>query len=276
MEPGGGAEVQRTNSVNLRDLLRIDVERTNSAILLDFLRVKQEECFRNDIGRSSGNIRSRQSLGDVLSLTKNTISNDGSILDAKIDEPSGSGGGSFGGSIMGSKKNWRGLRKRLKLRGGDSIPAPDVPVSRRSHRISLSELLQTNSNQGLDGGSSILYDSVGNADEEVVEEGAGESSGGGEEPVRMSLMALIAEADSAYIINGNELEEEKEKEEEGEEETGNLLKYNGCCVCMVRHKGAAFIPCGHTFCRICSRKIYVKRGNCPICNNLILDILDIF
>jgi TPR repeat protein len=49
-----------------------------------------------------------------------------------------------------------------------------------------------------------------------------------------------------------------------------------CCVCMVRHKGAAFIPCGHTFCRLCSRELWVSRGNCPLCNGFIQEILDIF
>ncbi|CAN1842000.1 hypothetical protein LINPERHAP1_LOCUS36700 [Linum perenne] len=36
---------------------------------------------------------------------------------------------------------------------------------------------------------------------------------------------------------------------------------------MVRHKGAALIPCGHTFCRLCSRELWVQRGNCPLNNN---------
>ncbi|TKY68635.1 E3 ubiquitin-protein ligase LUL4 [Spatholobus suberectus] len=70
-------------------------------------------------------------------------------------------------------------------------------------------------------------------------------------------------------------EEGDDEEKEGVEEVGGLVEYN-CCVCMVRHKGAAFIPCGHTFCRMCSREIWVSRGNCPLCNNLILEILDIF
>ncbi|CBI40815.3 unnamed protein product, partial [Vitis vinifera] len=56
---------------------------------------------------------------------------------------------------------------------------------------------------------------------------------------------------------------------------GGGIEYN-CCVCMVRHKGAAFIPCGHTFCRLCSRELWVSRGNCPLCNGFILEILDIF
>ncbi|GLT94061.1 hypothetical protein SLE2022_118220 [Rubroshorea leprosula] len=49
-----------------------------------------------------------------------------------------------------------------------------------------------------------------------------------------------------------------------------------CCVCMERKKGAALIPCGHTFCRVCSRELWVSRGSCPVCNRPILEILDIF
>lgn len=49
-----------------------------------------------------------------------------------------------------------------------------------------------------------------------------------------------------------------------------------CCVCMGRKKGAAFIPCGHTFCRVCSREMWLNRGSCPLCNRSILEILDIY
>lgn len=73
--------------------------------------------------------------------------------------------------------------------------------------------------------------------------------------------------------------EEEEEEEEGKLGSNRNKKDNivqNCCVCMVRRKGAAFIPCGHTFCRICSRELWISRGNCPICNGFILEILDIF
>lgn len=105
------------------------------------------------------------------------------------------------------------------------------------------------------------------------------------EPVRMSLMDLLEETDRQMGLVGSrytmsmgdddfeEEEEDAEEEEEGEEEGG--MEYN-CCVCMVRSKGAAFIPCGHTFCRLCSRELWVQRGNCPLCNGFILEILDIF
>lgn len=83
------------------------------------------------------------------------------------------------------------------------------------------------------------------------------SGNGGRPPWRVSLMRLLEETESR----------------EGEEEKGNDTV---CCVCMGRNKGAAFIPCGHTFCRVCSRELWLNRGSCPLCNRSIIEILDIF
>ncbi|KAI9107951.1 hypothetical protein K1719_020824 [Acacia pycnantha] len=114
---------------------------------------------------------------------------------------------------------------------------------------------------------------------------------GVDEPVRMSLtlMDLLEETDrqmgfDAQYSTGYEDDDEEvrkrikmEKEEdEDEEEESKWTVQENCCVCMVRHKGAAFIPCGHTFCRQCSRELWVSRGHCPLCNNVILEILDLF
>ncbi|KAK4731783.1 hypothetical protein R3W88_024771 [Solanum pinnatisectum] len=103
-------------------------------------------------------------------------------------------------------------------------------------------------------------------------------------------MALLTENDgdeSAYMIEDGDGDEEEDELDVAGIETGAIAvadvvsvgaggEYNNCCVCMVRHKGAAFIPCGHTFCRLCSRELWVQRGNCPLCNNFILEVLDIF
>lgn len=125
----------------------------------------------------------------------------------------------------------------------------------------------------------------GNGDEDE-EDGGGIPDLGppANQPLRMSLMDLLEETDRQAGISGptyrldDGLEEEEEEEDvEAEEKVEGVGKGEfSCCVCMVRHKGAAFIPCGHTFCRLCSRELFVQRGNCPICNNFILEILDIF
>ncbi|XP_004507659.1 uncharacterized protein [Cicer arietinum] len=78
----------------------------------------------------------------------------------------------------------------------------------------------------------------------------------GETPWRVSLMRLLEETEVETAV------------EEGNDSV--------CCVCMGRKKGAAFIPCGHTFCRVCSREMWLNRGSCPLCNRSVLEILDIF
>ncbi|KAI3680484.1 hypothetical protein L6452_35255 [Arctium lappa] len=78
-----------------------------------------------------------------------------------------------------------------------------------------------------------------------------------ESPGRMSLMRLLEETDDQ------------------DEKLGMGMDLV-CCVCMGRKKGAAFIPCGHTFCRVCSRELWLNRGTCPLCNRSITEILDIY
>ncbi|KAL8032913.1 hypothetical protein ABFX02_13G128400 [Erythranthe guttata] len=82
-------------------------------------------------------------------------------------------------------------------------------------------------------------------------------------PSRVSLMRLLEETD------GYDLEMRREGDGEGGCDSV-------CCVCMGRKRGAAFIPCGHTFCRVCSRELWLNRGTCPLCNRSILEILDIY
>ncbi|KAJ9176586.1 hypothetical protein P3X46_011882 [Hevea brasiliensis] len=121
------------------------------------------------------------------------------------------------------------------------------------------------------------------AEQEEEEEANGPADLGaaGAQPVRMSLMDLLEETDRQMGLEGSrytmEDEDECEEEEEEDDEDGAAdgIEHT-CCVCMIRHKGAAFIPCGHTFCRLCSRELWVQRGNCPLCNGFILEILDIF
>ncbi|KZV51229.1 hypothetical protein F511_05886 [Dorcoceras hygrometricum] len=99
------------------------------------------------------------------------------------------------------------------------------------------------------------------AAQDSVQEGSNQSPSL-ETPPRMSLMRLLEETDGR--------DEGRKVEEDG----GGWDP--ACCVCMGRNKGAAFIPCGHTFCRVCSRDLWLNRGTCPLCNGSILEILDIY
>ncbi|KAK9681475.1 hypothetical protein RND81_10G005400 [Saponaria officinalis] len=92
-------------------------------------------------------------------------------------------------------------------------------------------------------------------------------------PSRVSLMRLLEEtADGGEVERENKGGERKEGEEEEEEGGSERV----CCVCMGRKKGAALIPCGHTYCRHCSQQLWLQRGTCPLCNHRILEILHIF
>ncbi|KAI5061624.1 hypothetical protein GOP47_0024129 [Adiantum capillus-veneris] len=101
---------------------------------------------------------------------------------------------------------------------------------------------------------------------------------------RVSLMVLLHEEAAAAVesVDARDVVEEVgqqahavvPQEEEGLVGEEPLALF--CCVCMVRRKGAALIPCGHTFCRICSKQLFAGRGACPLCNNLIVQLLDIF
>ncbi|KAF5741270.1 zinc finger family protein [Tripterygium wilfordii] len=121
-------------------------------------------------------------------------------------------------------------------------------------------------------------------DSEGEEDNEAEEQSGAGQQVRMSLMDLLEENDRELGLEGStyrmgdeeeEFDDDDDYDEDVEEWGGGGVEYN-CCVCMVRHKGAAFIPCGHTFCRLCSRELFAQRGNCPLCNGFILEILDIF
>ncbi|KOM51411.1 hypothetical protein LR48_Vigan09g007000 [Vigna angularis] len=101
--------------------------------------------------------------------------------------------------------------------------------------------------------------------------------------VMMSLMDLLEETDremglegSRYILSDDEDFDEDADDDGGEDGDGGGSMEHTCCICMVTHKTASFIPCGHTFCKMCSRELMVSTRNCPLCNIFILEILEIF
>jgi hypothetical protein len=150
--------------------------------------------------------------------------------------------------------NWRPLRDRLWLRRAANASSTATSTSNR------------------------------HADEDASEEEEEESQAPA--AASMSLMALLEQTDSQW----DEDEEEEEgaggrssrigavasEDDEGQEEEESEERVRACCVCTVRHRGAAFIPCGHTFCRLCSRELLLARASCPLCNAFIHDILHIF
>ncbi|XP_020571479.1 TNF receptor-associated factor 6-like [Phalaenopsis equestris] len=98
-------------------------------------------------------------------------------------------------------------------------------------------------------------------------------------PMRVSLMTLLAIGDKLQVddstgddIAGGGVRSASAAAAAVEEEEEAAL----CSVCAVRRKGAAFIPCGHTFCRVCSRALSTGGRRCPVCNGGISDVLDIF
>ncbi|KAF8668687.1 hypothetical protein HU200_051870 [Digitaria exilis] len=103
-----------------------------------------------------------------------------------------------------------------------------------------------------------------------------------EDGERVSLMAALQEqserqwSDGAVAPREEKLElvvvEEDDTEAAGEEG----VVADCCCVCMAQAKDAAFVPCGHTLCRDCARKLLASRGLCPLCNAAIDGVLDIF
>ncbi|EOA17240.1 hypothetical protein CARUB_v10005514mg [Capsella rubella] len=195
------------------------------------------------------------------------------------------------------KTAWKLFRDKLRLKrtstgwiSSNPIPVLDSPirnVDSDSHRLNRLGYLLSNSetNRSSNGG-----------DEAAEREGRRRLStvlaGEREEvqPPRMSLMELLEDNDGQmYDVGEREavaVEVEAEAEVEGRNGgcgggeavgvTGTATVELSCCVCMIRSKGAAFIPCGHTFCRLCSRELWVQRGNCPLCNTTILQVLDIF
>ncbi|KAJ6837212.1 arabinogalactan protein 1 [Iris pallida] len=118
---------------------------------------------------------------------------------------------------------------------------------------------------------------------------AGSASSAAESPtpaaatttIRVSLMTLMELREGEEEERGGEEEPpaavaDVEVEEEEDDVAEEARRRDVCCVCMVRKKGAAFIPCGHTFCRLCSREMLAGRGNCPLCNAAIAEVLHIF
>ncbi|KAI3806154.1 hypothetical protein L1987_22047 [Smallanthus sonchifolius] len=192
-----------------------------------------------------------------------------------------------------SKNTWKMFREKFRLKLAGSVcttTASHVHITTDSNRtttrngatrLNSPPVNNTGNEPDTQTENVQIEPPVEEREQSLTEEGRGAGGEGEPTAVRMSLMSLLEVEGSAYLDGDDDEKEEGEEEAAAVEEGGGDgasggYKYNNCCVCMVRHKGAAFIPCGHTFCRLCSRELFVKRASCPLCNNLILEILDIF
>ncbi|XP_019450092.1 PREDICTED: uncharacterized protein LOC109352530 isoform X2 [Lupinus angustifolius] len=184
------------------------------------------------------------------------------------------------------------LRPQLSRRNSTTVPSQSEPYRRGrvvTFRDNFDDDDSDDERNQSEGRTMSAREAV--AAQEASEAAAAEAEMAAEEeeeerPMTMSLMDLLEETDremglegSRYILSDDEdFDEEDEDFDEDCDDDDNgegSMEYT-CCICMVKHKGSAFIPCGHTFCRMCSRELNVSRGNCPLCNNFILEILDIF
>ncbi|CAA7404724.1 unnamed protein product [Spirodela intermedia] len=271
--------------------------------LRDLLTVRQEEDLQPLCTYRSSSV----SLGTVLTFEKvksspagitratssaaNIPTGSRTLLDIIRDEQESSGARDYiiGSSNSVHRVNWRAFKDRLRIRRASNIWQSTGSGGRGvdNHPDDISPAESPSGNHPPEA-------SLPSSEEP---ETATEVPNGGPSPppIRMSLMALLEQTDShgdgpgvavSALLEADEDEEEEDteeaeeaeeaKEDSGSGDDGGGKIYVKCCVCMVRHKGAAFIPCGHTFCRLCSRELWVSRGNCPLCNGFILEILDIF
>ncbi|KAL3517809.1 hypothetical protein ACH5RR_020398 [Cinchona calisaya] len=296
MESGG------VDSPNLRDYLRIKQDEypddRNGAPMRTQSNRTLLDVIRDDPDGSSYSKDSRRRWRQFKEKLRLRRQGSGSAWTSSVPVPASDVPIQPATITTSSSNRMMMLSRRDSTRMNMSIPEessqPDVDLSSGFPR-SRSSMLQRNESRAIRrAGLRGINDEMGaeeeeeetTADEDEGEEAeaGGDGAGGEEQPVKMSLMALLAETDKQMGLDGSSymMEEEDDDDEEEEEEAEDEKVgaggggYNNCCVCMVRHKGAAFIPCGHTFCRLCSRELWVQRGNCPLCNNFILEILDIF
>ncbi|XP_074585286.1 uncharacterized protein LOC141841060 [Curcuma longa] len=284
-----GREIRR--SVTLSEQLSIN----DSSSLGDLLKLREEEAMRlsrcdpltleSAIGCEKGEYSAAAGVDDASGRT---------LLDVILRENEASRVAADGDSSNAA--SWKTLRDRFRLQSdGAASPGQLLPISNpdpvdsgRPTTVLVSPSparSNLNSELAIPEPTVVAVEATSQPEVPSADGGSEESNPSGaavspipaaapeeevEEPARVSLMALLEQTDGQW--NGSE----RERLAEGEGESGGGAMSYMCCVCMVRHKGAAFIPCGHTFCRICSRELWISRGSCPLCNREILEILDIF
>ncbi|XP_071718079.1 uncharacterized protein [Rutidosis leptorrhynchoides] len=183
----------------------------------------------------------------------------------------------------GTKKNWKTFRDKLRLkRAGkawkSSVPIPESDISmpknnrmmvrHGSYRYSSEDETDELEGEAIEKQRSTRLLPVETDPEEDENKSHNEEKQGDDQ--QMSLMSLLSTDGSNYLENA---EQEEEEEDHKEEDMGDC---NVCSKCKGKHKGDALGPCGHTFCKNCTKEFHVSKGNCPTCNDYILEILDIY
>nr|GMC68800.1 probable E3 ubiquitin-protein ligase LOG2 [Ipomoea batatas] len=194
-----------------------------------------------------------------------------------------------------NRKTWKHFTEKLRLKLHGSactstvpypvpVPADDTPLQQIDNRTTDAsrsrdflrrivlprQSLLTSSSRAVDRETSRFDEAEANRESREASGVELEPETKVDQPARLSLMALLAKTDREMGIDGAAYvlgEEETEDETAAAAGDGGKFILDNCCVCMARHKGAAFIPCRHTFCRLCSRELWVQRGSCPLCNN---------
>ncbi|EOA17439.1 hypothetical protein CARUB_v10005744mg [Capsella rubella] len=167
----------------------------------------------------------------------------------------------------------RTLKERLRFKciGGCCGPTWSLPLTNNADLQSPSDEIEEQIETGLVPESGTGMNLATALEAERYNRGESTEAEVNMTPTRVSLMRLLEETAERAADDGGK---------ETEILTASMGTLTGndsvCCVCMGRKKGAAFIPCGHTFCRVCSRELWLNRGSCPLCNRPIIEILDIF
>ncbi|MFQ6657674.1 hypothetical protein Gotur_027251 [Gossypium turneri] len=174
------------------------------------------------------------------------------------------------------KKSWKLFREKLKLRktgsgwtSSISIPASDVNIQAKKpqnpRRVSFAE---TNRIAEIGDRAPVRNPRAAQLGRRSSVRYAQDH----QDPVD----AVMPSDGSSYM--GEDDEDEYDEDEEDEEE--EIVQAKGieltCCICKVNLTSSAFMPCGHTYCRLCSKELSVQRGNCPHCNGFVLEVLEIF
>eukprot|EP00268_Persea_americana_P005840 TRINITY_DN12016_c0_g1_i1.p1 TRINITY_DN12016_c0_g1~~TRINITY_DN12016_c0_g1_i1.p1 ORF type:complete len:295 (+),score=42.25 TRINITY_DN12016_c0_g1_i1:951-1835(+) len=292
--------------VRRRTTLSDQMAISNSSNLGDLLKVKEENERRETVTLGSilgcsNNNNEKQEIADAAEAARRTL------FDIIRDEEGGtdayrgfvctsSGAGAGDGGSSRNKISWKFFKDRLPLRRSaaawissphsisistdfiEPVPAgstAEISSSDDHDSVRITSQSPARNSVRTDLASALAAERQQREEEERAERQQREE----EErevvasPARVSLMALMEQTDVCTVAmegegQGEEVIEEKEEKGRG---VGSV-----CCVCMVRKKGAAFIPCGHTFCRVCSRELWISRGSCPLCNTCIQEVLDIF